>query len=250
MLCHWVTGAQLRFGRPQLLGPTSWGMSHNVQLSFDRFGYDLGHVVAVTSDGGHTYVNSTMDTFDVVVRNATQVTGDIALAHNLGNVARNRPNGSFTDFSATSYVTYSGDASSSSWQSSQINRSIDFQGLPIPVSCHKFACPFRFGGTASATLPSGTMLQTAIVAWGGNPRSPEATSIVIYKSTDGGFAWQYLGVVANASDYSFSEEGPNEHDLVLTSNGTLVMIVRLDAGDGPITHPFLNYYRTISVDQG
>ena len=43
---------------------------------------------------------------------------------------------------------------------------------------------------------------------------------------------------------------PNEHDLVLTSNGTLVMIVRLDAGDGPITHPFLNYYRTISVDQG
>jgi hypothetical protein len=34
------------------------------------------------------------------------------------------------------------------------------------------------------------------------------------------------------------------------SNGTLVMVVRLDGGDGLETHPFLNYYRTVSHDDG
>lgn len=38
--------------------------------------------------------------------------------------------------------------------------------------------------------------------------------------------------------------------MVLLSNGTVFMVVRIDGGDGPLTHPYRNYYRTLSHDQG
>jgi hypothetical protein len=38
--------------------------------------------------------------------------------------------------------------------------------------------------------------------------------------------------------------------MILLPNGTLFMTVRIDGGDGPLTHPYRNYYRTLSHDQG
>jgi hypothetical protein len=43
---------------------------------------------------------------------------------------------------------------------------------------------------------------------------------------------------------------PNEHDLALLPNGDVLAVVRMDGGDGLATHPYRNYYRTVSSDQG
>eukprot|EP01046_Picozoa_sp_COSAG06_P072752 COSAG06_NODE_21430_length_757_cov_0.784195_1_plen_133_part_00 len=45
-------------------------------------------------------------------------------------------------------------------------------------------------------------------------------------------------------------EGPNEHDLTLLDFGQVLAVVRLDAGDGLASHPYMPYYYTISLDGG
>jgi len=47
-----------------------------------------------------------------------------------------------------------------------------------------------------------------------------------------------------------SEEGPNENDLVLLADGTIMCVVRLDAGDGPVSRPYRPYWRVLSRDGG
>ena len=48
-----------------------------------------------------------------------------------------------------------------------------------------------------------------------------------------------------------SEEGPNENDMVLLADGkTIMCVIRLDAGDGPLTHPYRPYVTLTSSDGG
>jgi hypothetical protein len=125
---------------------------------------------------------------------------------------------------------------------------IVFTGLPRAVTCSKFACAIRLHGGAAATLSDGTYLYSAIVYWGGGLIN--ATSIVAFSSSDGA-VWNYVGTVADASDYPLSQEGPNELALaVLSDNATVLCVFRLDAGDGPETHPYVNYALAASSDGG
>jgi hypothetical protein len=61
----------------------------------------------------------------------------------------------------------------------------------------------------------------------------------VYASTDL-IKWEYLATMADADDYPESEEGPNEMDMAVLKDGSLLAIFRLDAGDGR-DHPYLPY---------
>ena len=147
-----------------------------------------------------------------------------------------------------------------------------FRGLPRPVISGKFSSGgFRLGGSASARLSnSGALLATAIVTFAGQEHLtyPQATSVVLFRSTDGaGARWDYVSTVADACDFPWSQEGPNEMDLVVLPGAeagaeagadagpdaepeAVLVVVRMDGGDGPVSHPYANYYRALSVDGG
>ena len=156
------------------------------------------------------------------------------------------------NFSTSTYVNYSlvdGNITAAETPVPAAKR-YGFYGLPHGNRCDEFACSLRLQGTGHVTLPDGSELQTAIVWWGGNDAFPLATSIVVFRSVDGGWEWNYRATVANASQYLSSQEGPNEHDMSMLADGSSVMILmRLDGGDGP-THPFKSYARSVSTDSG
>ena len=128
--------------------------------------------------------------------------------------------------------------------------SMTWTGLPYGISDSKFAKGLRFGGVDAIKLIDGSYLQSAIVYWGGNPNYAYSTSIVSFRSTDLQ-NWEFLSIIANASQYPQSEEGPNEHDISYLSDGkTLYALIRMDAGDGPTTHSYKYYMQTLSTDMG
>ena len=118
---------------------------------------------------------------------------------------------------------------------------ITFRGIP------KGSKNFRTDGRGYVKLADGSLLMSIILDWG----------IVAYRSSDGGFSWDYTGTILDAAAAPDSEEGPNENDLALLSDGSIVCIIRLDAGDGRKVlppdmkaHHMLPYVRTISQDGG
>ena len=94
---------------------------------------------------------------------------------------------------------------------------ITFKGLPQPAK------NFRTDGRGYVRLPSdGSLVMSVILEWG----------VVAYKSVDGGYAWNYLSTILLGTDVPHSEEGPNENDLALMADGSIICIIRLDGGDG------------------
>ena len=163
--------------------------------------------------------------------------------------------------SHTTYYSYFLDLPLS-FAARRSNDSIVFRGLPQPATCgdasHAFGCPFRTGGRGSVRLPDGSLVMSIIVYWGGahaNPDpklAPKATSVVAFRSTDGvGLVWEYAGTILDAASAPSSEEGPNENDLALLADGkTILSVIRLDAGDGPVTRPYKPYVQSLSDDGG
>lgn len=123
-------------------------------------------------------------------------------------------------------------------------KAVVFQGLPSHVSCHKFSCPFRFGGTAAITFNDGTVVSPAQFAdsqfqhllhyldsfrqpsspgaairslptrralWptprkvGFRSQAPSQAGYVTH--VDHGYTLDFLSVVSNASAILSSEEG-------------------------------------------
>ena len=76
-------------------------------------------------------------------------------------------------------------------------------------------------------LADASLVMSIILDWG----------IVAYRSSDGRFVWGYLGTILEAAAAPNSEEGPNENDLALLSGGSIICVVRLDAGDGRQVRP-------------
>ena len=107
-----------------------------------------------------------------------------------------------------------------------------FRGLPKQVISGAYSpggARLARGGTASVRLRDGSLLQTAIVTFKGQEhfRSPNATSIVVFRSA-GGVTWEFRAIVADAADYLASEEGPNEHDMSFLPDGsTLLLVMRM-----------------------
>eukprot|EP01052_Picozoa_sp_SAG31_P050215 SAG31_NODE_11359_length_1039_cov_1.205319_2_plen_152_part_01 len=90
-------------------------------------------------------------------------------------------------------------------------------------------------------------LQSVIVTLVGDG---QATSVLAMGSADGK-VFNYLGPIATASEFPTSQEGPNEMDLSwLPGNKAILAVIRLDGGDGPRTHPYVNYHKSISTSRG
>ena len=152
----------------------------------------------------------------------------------------------------------------STWHYKVENRSITFESIPAPgITCGTgraaFGCPFRTGGRGYVRLPdTGELVMSIIVFWGGSEHSSPnakvakvATSVVAFRSKDEGYTWQYSGSILDAKHAPASQEGPNENDLVLLADGkTIMCVVRLDAGDGGVTHPYVPYSVVLSKDGG
>lgn len=136
-----------------------------------------------------------------------------------------------------------------------VGANISFTGLPASTACGPkpaFGCPFRLDGGGLVALGDGSLLYAAMVFWGApDDRGVARTSLVAFGSADGGSAWAYRGTIAAAAALPSSQEGPNENALSLLSDGaTVACVLRLDAGDGPDTHPFAHYALRTSRDGG
>ena len=143
--------------------------------------------------------------------------------------------------------------SKGSLNSESSNETIQLLGLPKPVISGKFSKGgVRLAGTGSVVMDDGSLLATAIVTFAGqcHLKYPSATSVIALRSTNGGKTWRFRATIAEAKDYPFSQEGPNEMDLVRLDDGGILAVVRLDGGDGPATHPYVNYFQTVSRDGG
>jgi hypothetical protein len=146
------------------------------------------------------------------------------------------------------------------------NRSVSFSGMPYPgATCGNYrlayGCPFRILGRGVVKIVEDgntVLVQSAVVYFDvekyASPLSElndYATTIVSFRSTDGGYHWTYAGVILAAADVPQSEEGPNENDLVvLNDRKTIMCVTRLDAGDGFLTERYSPYATIISSDGG
>lgn len=135
---------------------------------------------------------------------------------------------------------------------------VRFTGLPRSAQLPpQTPAMIRLMGASWLDIGGGKQLQTAMIKFNSTGQScPTANSIVVFVSADGGKTYGYSGMVADAADLPFSQEGPNEHDCALlpstkSDGGKLIgCAIRLDGGDGPISHPYLPFYWTQSSDSG
>ena len=166
---------------------------------------------------------------------ATVLSADGKTLHDVSNVAP----ASSTSFNASTscYFTHANGTFTTVVKDTPIT----FRGLP------KAAKIFRTDGRGYVKLADGSLVMSIILDWG----------IVAYRSSDGGFSWDYIGTILDAAAAPDSEEGPNENDLALLSDGSIICIIRLDAGDGRKVlppdmkaHHMLPYVKTVSRDGG
>jgi len=174
---------------------------------------------------------------------------------NFGYLAHLDPSRNYTTFSTANATILQPSAGGAGGVAcAPAPQRISVSGLPRAIYCGggsaRFGCPFRLNpGGDLVALPDGALLLSAIVFWGGGVGP--ATSVIALRSTDGGGMWVYAGTIADASAYPASQEGPNEHALTLLADGmTVAAVVRLDAGDGPATHPYAPYTLVTSADGG
>eukprot|EP01052_Picozoa_sp_SAG31_P016618 SAG31_NODE_1107_length_9877_cov_4.000102_2_plen_357_part_00 len=63
-----------------------------------------------------------------------------------------------------------------------------------------------------------------------NENASLSYSLLAFVSSDGGFEWEFAGVIA--ANVTASEEGPCENDLAVLKNGSVICVFRTDGGDG------------------
>jgi hypothetical protein len=79
-------------------------------------------------------------------------------------------------------------------------------------------------------------------------------SVVAYVTADGGKTWTFRSEIASkqsiiAAGFA-SEEGPNENDVVRLKDGSLLVVIRKDGGDGVPHHAHVPYIFASSSDLG
>eukprot|EP00729_Bicosta_minor_P006105 gene6105-11830_t len=166
---------------------------------------------------------------------ATILSKDGITLHGFGNVA-NTPNSSaaYSSFNSSKADFYSCNGNGTFVVETR-DTLITFKGLPQPAK------NFRTDGRGYVRFPSdGSLVMSVILEWG----------VVAYKSVDGGYAWNYLSTILLGTDVPHSEEGPNENDLALMADGSIICIIRLDGGDGRPDHYMLPYTKVVSKDGG
>ena len=195
-----------------------------------------------TTDAGHSWTAISLNTprggSAAPQTEATVLSADGKTLHDVSGVATaGKENSTTFNASKACYFT----RANGTFTVEVKDKPISFRGLP------KGANNFRTDGRGYVKLADGSLIMSIILDWG----------IVAYSSSDGGFLWDYTGTILDAADAPDSEEGPNENDLALLSNGTIICIIRLDAGDGRRVlppdmkaHHMLPYVKTISSDGG
>ena len=120
---------------------------------------------------------------------------------------------------------------------------------------------FWGGGKATPDIPGAAATPQHPQSWGNfstcsningrvpkdwTPLAPQG-SIAVFRAVSPFRSWSLHGVIANASDYPCSTEGPSEHDIVRLADGRLMAVFRTDGGDG---HGWQPYSQSFSEDQG
>ena len=221
-----------------------------------------------STDAGGSWNKIFVGKSNTIRNDVTAVVIQNGVAHNFGSIPK--VNGSklehFFSFNSSFTTFFLYDEITKQFKFSLRSQSILFTGIPEPgVTCGNskmaYGCPFRTGGRGVVELVENgknVFVQSIIVYMNGekyaNPR-PElkdyATTVIAFRSSDGGFTWNYAGVILAASAVPQSEEGPNENDLVVLKDGkTILSVIRLDAGDGYLTHRYAPYVTVKSTDGG
>eukprot|EP00039_Didymoeca_costata_P001094 m.49677 g.49677 ORF g.49677 m.49677 type:complete len:372 (-) comp10623_c0_seq3:173-1288(-) len=250
-----MTGAQeAMFHTPVSLGTTRWGVTETVNLNNEgMFAVVLPEHTMITTDGGKSFTAAPDATIALGTGLVSTFPQDNTVKyslHDFGNSSAHNPV-TGTSRIVSPFANFWEYTNDGKLVTSVKNKTVTFQGFPTPIHCDPSygACPLRLQGTGSVRLHDGTFVRSGIVFYDGTPKAPKATSIVCFRSSDG-FTWDYTGTIANATDYLESEEGPNEHDLVLLDSDLILSVVRLDGGDGLPDHPYKNYTYTVSTDAG
>jgi len=131
----------------------------------------------------------------------------------------------FTSFSSD-YVDVLSPANSSAagFQATRHAGPISITGLPHPVRCAAKGpggCPMYLDDLGHTIVPGSppTHVQLAEVYWGGHGLS---MSVVAFVSTDFSH-WTFASIVANASWFLQTEEGPNENAVCLLADGKTLL---------------------------
>ena len=263
-----LVAAELHFGAPVSLSDGQVNSSNQMAHGCDRF-FNLDAAGTAIFGGGQHHIFFSTDGARSFKRGYAEGAGYPTPRHgalfpagpmsnrDFGSIyTETKTNATSFNFSSVEFTNYSlvaGNVTATTFRVPE-GKSLSFEGLPHGIRCESFACSLRLQGTKRVTLPDKSELQTAIVWWGGNPKFPQATSIVVFRSVDGGWRWDFRGIVANASQYPDSQEGPNEHSAALLADGKTVMVLmRMDGGDGmpPAgNHSFKAYSRTVSTSGG
>ena len=222
-----------------------------------------------STDAGGSWNKIFVGESNKIRNDVTAVVIQNGVAHNFGSIPKVNDGSKLDHFfsfnsSFTTFFLY--DEPTKQFKFSLKSQSILFTGIPAPgATCGNlkmaYGCPFRTGGRGMVEFVENgknVFVQSIIVYMDGekyaNPR-PElkdyATTVVAFRSRDGGFTWKYAGVILAASAVPHSEEGPNENDLVVLKDGkTILSVIRLDAGDGYLTHRYAPYVTVKSTDGG
>lgn len=208
-----------------------------------------------SSDGGHTWQRQTWGSPRLAQH--VPVSAETVMSYDSGAAAY--VTNATTSLSIHEYVVWTVDKASRTFQrtvhSAPDARVISFTGLPF--KSYEFA--LSAGGTA--VLADGTFVASTTL-WGAHneqsselPRLGEMpgpccnNSVGIFTSRDG-FNWKFASVVAHKADVAGSQEGPNESTLAILKDGRLIVIFRVDGGDGKPDQTHKPYMMAISQDQG
>ena len=77
--------------------------------------------------------------------------------------------------------------------------------------------------------------------------SPNSNNLALFRSSDG-YQYDFVSYMATSPDVPFSSEGPNEHDIALLPNGSILCVFRTGAGDG--RGNYMPFYSKLSEDEG
>jgi hypothetical protein len=147
----------------------------------------------------------------------------------------------WTSFSSRNSTTFSVGSDGKLKFETDSRATVTFSNFPAGVGpCrnpHLEPNGWRLQGTAHVVTTDGAILQTVIACVGGShhgtvPGTENATSILAFRSTDGGATFIYQSAIANATHYPDSGEGPNEHALTYLADGKTIMCMLRAYGDG------------------
>lgn len=243
------------FSRPVTIGHEldGWGDSDNF-MRFDNTTI-LGSTskgVFISDDDGLTFTPSNLTGVGLMFHASAGVLQSLSVT-----IPKSREG---FNFSSEKYVEVS-RGSDGNLHSETKQGTMSFTGLPAMVTCHQglrtdgcCGCPFRVSSHGSddvIRLKDDGLLQTINVFFQTSDKHQGPSSVVAYRSDDNGLTWQFQSMIANASDFPESEEGPNESALVRLADGhTLLAIMRMDGGDGPPDRKHTVMYQSFSQDDG